>query len=73
MKARQFRRVLERPPLGYEGDRSKGGSHFWLEAEGRPRLRFAFHDGETLPPGLVRDILMKQVGLTEDEALDVLR
>ena len=72
MKARELRRALGRPPLGYRGDTSKGGSHIWLEAEGRPRLRFAFHDRDTIPPGLVREILVKQVGLTEDEALDAL-
>jgi predicted RNA binding protein YcfA (HicA-like mRNA interferase family) len=72
MKARALRRVLERPPLSYQCTR-RSGSHLQLEAEGRPRLLFAFHDGETVAPGLVRHILVRQVGLTEAEALDVLR
>jgi len=72
MKARELRRVLQRPPLSYRTGTSRGGSHVWLEAQGRPRLRFAFHDGATVPPGLVRDILVRQVGLTEAEAIDVL-
>jgi hypothetical protein len=42
-----------------------------LVAEGRPRVRFAFHDRTTIPPGVVRDILVTQAGLTLDEALKV--
>jgi hypothetical protein len=36
-------------------------------------VTFAFHDRATLPPGVVRDILVRQVGLTVDEALEVVR
>ncbi|WP_376771509.1 type II toxin-antitoxin system HicA family toxin [Actinomadura alba] len=56
--------------LGYEEVRRRG-SHCRLEAEGRPSLTFAFHDGVSLAPGVVRDILVKQVGLDVDEALKV--
>lgn len=72
MKARELRRALERPPLNYRSCTSKG-SHVRLEAEGRPRLLFAFHDSDTIGPQLVRTILMKQVGLTEEEAHNVVR
>jgi predicted RNA binding protein YcfA (HicA-like mRNA interferase family) len=58
--------------LGYEIVRQRG-SHRRLEAKGRPALTFAFHDSESLSPGVVRDILMKQVGLTFDEALRVVK
>jgi predicted RNA binding protein YcfA (HicA-like mRNA interferase family) len=58
--------------LAYEIVRQRG-SHRRLEAEGRPPLTFAFHDSESLSPGVVRDILMKQVGLTYDEALRVVK
>ena len=47
--------------LGYEIERQRG-SHRRLVAEGRPPLTFAFHDSESLSPGVVRDILVKQVG-----------
>lgn len=58
--------------LGYRTVRQKG-SHRRLEADGRPPLTFAFHPGDSLSPGVVRDILVKQVGLTQDEALRVVK
>jgi predicted RNA binding protein YcfA (HicA-like mRNA interferase family) len=58
--------------LGYKVVRQQG-SHRRLEAKGRPSLTFAFHDRESLSPGEVRDILMKQVGLSKDQALRVVK
>jgi len=37
-----------------------------------PPLRLAFHKGADIPPGLVRSILTKGVGLTEENALQLL-
>jgi predicted RNA binding protein YcfA (HicA-like mRNA interferase family) len=70
MKARELQRLLKRA-LGYEVTR-QSGSHRRLEAPGRPPLTFAFHDSDTIAPGLVREILVKQVGLSEEEAEAVL-
>lgn len=68
MKARALRRVLEREPLGYTCTR-QGGSHATMtSSNGYPKLLFAFHDNDTLAPGLVRTILTKQVGLAEEQA-----
>jgi hypothetical protein len=39
----------------------------------RGRLLFSFHDGVTIAPGLVRKILCGDVGLDEDEALELLK
>ena len=74
MKARQLRRVLERRPLEYAASSTgSGSSHVKLEsANGYPELLFAFHDKQTLPGGLVRKILTKDVGLSEEEALKLL-
>jgi predicted RNA binding protein YcfA (HicA-like mRNA interferase family) len=58
--------------LGYRVVRQRG-SHRRLEAEGRPVLTFAFHNGVSLSPGIVRDILVKQVGLSLDEAQRVVK
>lgn len=58
-------RVLE--GLGYEVARQKG-SHMRLEAPGRPPLVFAFHRGAEISSNTVRDILVRQVGLSIDEA-----
>lgn len=66
LKAQAMLRILF--GLGYEVTRQKG-SHRRLEADGMTPLTFAFHDGVSLSPGEVRDILVKQVGLLEDEAL----
>lgn len=71
MKAKQLLAVLMREPLGYEIVRQRG-SHRVLRAPGRPRLVYAFHDRQTIPPGRVRDVLVEQVGLEEQDALDLL-
>jgi predicted RNA binding protein YcfA (HicA-like mRNA interferase family) len=67
----QFKRVLERRPLSYRVVK-QSGSHRTMEADGRPRLLLAFHDDAELPPGLVRKILVRDIGLSEDEALKLL-
>ncbi|MFF0311104.1 type II toxin-antitoxin system HicA family toxin [Streptosporangium sp. NPDC004379] len=56
--------------LGYK-EIARRGSHRKLACEGRPQLTFAFHHGDSIAPGVVRDILVKQVGLSRDEALKV--
>lgn len=71
VKARVLLAALRREPLAYRVVRQEG-SHRTLQAEGRPDLHFAFHDGATVGGSLVRRILVKDVGLTEDEAREVL-
>ena len=71
MKARELLAVLTREPLNYEIVRQRG-SHRRLSAPGRPSLTFAFHDSATIPRGLVRKILCRDVGLSEDDALKLL-
>ena len=41
-------------------------------ANGYPQLSFSWHDGVTIPPGLVRKVLVEDAGLAEQEALDLL-
>jgi predicted RNA binding protein YcfA (HicA-like mRNA interferase family) len=71
MKARDLLAVLAREPLSYEIVRQRG-SHRRLKARGRPPITFAFHDGATVAPGVVRKVLCRDVGLGEDEALKLL-
>lgn len=71
MSAKRLLAVLEREPLGYRVERQRG-SHRHLIAPGRPDVLFSFHDRVTVAPGLVRKILVKDVGLTVDEALKLL-
>lgn len=71
MKARKLLAILTRQPLDYRIVRTQG-SHRTLVSEEYPRLLFAFHDHRTIPPGLVRKILEKDVGLTPQQAADIL-
>ncbi len=71
LKAKQLLKVLLSEPLGYEVVRQTG-SHRTLESSGLPKLTFAFHDRATIAPGLVRQILVRRVGLTEEDALKLL-
>jgi predicted RNA binding protein YcfA (HicA-like mRNA interferase family) len=71
MKAKRLLAILERKPLSYHVSR-QSGSHRRMEAPGRPPLTFAFHDNATVPSGLVRKVLVRDVGLAEDEARKLL-
>jgi predicted RNA binding protein YcfA (HicA-like mRNA interferase family) len=72
LKARQLLAVLLREPLSYRIKRQRGSHRRLSSASGYPPLSFSFHDRATLPPGLVRQILVKDVGLGEDEARQLL-
>ncbi len=69
MRARAMLTVLQ----GKLGSSGRADPIARLVAEGRPPLTFAFHDSVSLSPGVVRDILIKQVGLSHDEALKVVK
>jgi predicted RNA binding protein YcfA (HicA-like mRNA interferase family) len=71
MKAKRLLAVLEREPLNYRVSR-QSGSHRRMEAPGRPSLTFAFHDRATIPSGQVRKVLVRDVGLAEDDARKLL-
>jgi len=43
-----------------------------VESPTYPPLTFAFHDKATIPAGLVRKSLVRDVGLAEDEARKLL-
>jgi predicted RNA binding protein YcfA (HicA-like mRNA interferase family) len=71
MKARQLLAILMREPLNYRIVRQRG-SHRRLAAPGRPSFTFAFHDGRELLPREVRNVLVKDAGLAQAEARDLL-
>ena len=50
----------------------QSGSHRRMQSPGYPPLTFAFHDSATIPAGLVRKILVRDVRLAEDEARKLL-
>jgi predicted RNA binding protein YcfA (HicA-like mRNA interferase family) len=70
LKAPRLLSILSRAPLRYRVVRQRG-SHRKLEADGRPPLTFAFHDADTVPGGMVRKILVEQVGLDEAAAREL--
>lgn len=71
VKAQDLQRVFERRPLLYVVTR-QNGSHRELRAQGRPNLRFSYHDRATVPPGVVKKYLVDIIGLSEADALDLL-
>lgn len=72
LKANELLRALCREPLAYRITHS-GGSHRRLTSDaGYPPLVFAFHDRQTIAPGLVRKVLCKDVGLDPETALGIL-
>lgn len=71
MKARRLLALLEGKPLNYAVVR-RSGSHRRMQSPDHPPLTFAFHDKATIPGGLVRKILVRDVGLDEAEARKLL-
>jgi len=71
MKARRLLSILMREPLNYRIVRQRG-SHRWLAAPGRPSFTFAFHDRRELRSRELRRVLMKDAGLAETDARDLL-
>jgi len=72
MSAGQFLAVLMRAPLSYEITRQKG-SHRKLEAPGRPALLWSYHDSATVPPGVIRKYLVNEIGMSESDAMALLK
>ena len=72
LKAKRMLALLEREPLGYD-EKRRSGSHRRLQSSnGYPEIGFWAHDKDTLKGSVVREILVKQVGLTEREAQELL-
>lgn len=71
MKARAVLRLLQRE-LGYTITR-RNGSHRILKAPDRPTILFSFHDRDEVGAAILRDILVKQVKLSLQEAKEVAR
>jgi len=72
LKPQQLLAILQREPLRYEIVRQKGSHRRLRSRNGRPDIGFSFHDRTTIPPGLVKKVLVGDVGLSEDEARKLL-
>jgi len=73
LKPQQLLAVLQREPLAYRVIRQKGSHRRLSSRNGHPDIGFSFHSGTTIPPGLVKKVLVGDVGLSEDEARKLLR
>jgi predicted RNA binding protein YcfA (HicA-like mRNA interferase family) len=71
IKAKKLPAILERGPFHYRVVR-QAGSHRRLQSSDYPPLTFAFHDNATVPPWTVPKILLRDIGLAEDEARKLL-
>ena len=72
LKAKALLAVLMRKPLLYRIERQRGSHRTLVSEAAYPKLMFSFHDGATIPPGAVKKILTKDIGLNEQEALTLL-
>lgn len=72
LKAKRLFRVLGNSPLNYVVIHRVGSHRKLSSLRGYPEIMFAFHDKETVSGSLVRKILCEDVGLGEEEALDLI-
>jgi len=73
MRWPELERVLRREPLRYEVTSQKGSHRKMVSKAGYPPIGpIAFHDSADIPGGMIRKILTRDVGLTEEEALGLL-
>ena len=72
MSASALLRVLMCEPLSYRVVRQKGSHRTMVSGTGYPRILFSYHS-RTVSGARVRHLLVRQVGLTEAEALHILR
>ncbi len=68
LKGQQLLAILTREPLAYVIVRQRGSHRKLCSERGYPDVAFSFHDRVTIPPGVVRKILIADVGLSEGEA-----
>jgi predicted RNA binding protein YcfA (HicA-like mRNA interferase family) len=61
-----------RAPLNYEVTKQKGSHRKLASSAGYGSFTFSWHDRETLPGGVVKEVLVKKVGLTESDAFKLL-
>jgi hypothetical protein len=72
LKARKLLALLMRRPLNYRIISTMGSHRKLVSASGYPDIGFSFHERVTVSASRVRDILVNDIGLTEQEALNLL-
>ena len=72
MKTKELIKCLSRFPLCYKIDRQKG-SHRILKSPNFPDLRIGYHDTVEVSGSYVRNLLVKEVGLSEKMAREIIK
>jgi len=72
MKADRLLRILMRAPLNYRTLRVTG-SHRILVSDDYPQLTFWPHHGKEITPKVVKHFFINRVGLSIQEALELLQ
>jgi predicted RNA binding protein YcfA (HicA-like mRNA interferase family) len=73
MRASRLLALLVREPLAYRVVRQRGSHRRLVSDRGYRPITYAFHDRVTLPPRVVRAVLVNQVGLSEASALRMVK
>ena len=72
MKTKELIKCLSRFPLCYKIHRQKG-SHRILKSPNYPDLRIGYHDTVEVSGSYVRNLLVKEVGLSEKMARETVK
>lgn len=72
MRGAELLRLLAREPLRYEVVRRRGSHRTLVSRTGYRTILVSFHDRQEVQPYIVRKVLLHEVGLSEQEALDLL-
>lgn len=72
MKGRKLLALLMREPLSYRMTRCDGSHRNLESSRGYKAFCFNFHDNANISPSLVRKVLVKDVGLSEEDARKLL-
>jgi predicted RNA binding protein YcfA (HicA-like mRNA interferase family) len=72
MKTKELIKCLCRFPLCYKIHRQRG-SHRILKSPSYPDLRIGYHDTAEVSGSFVRNLLMKEVGLSEKMAREIIK
>ncbi len=72
MKTKELIKCLCRSPLYYKITRQRG-SHRVLKSSNYPDLRIGYHDSVEVSGGYVKNLLMKEIGLSEKMARGIIK
>lgn len=72
MKAARLLRILMNEPLNYRLLRVNG-SHRILVSDNHPQLTYWPHESKEITPKIVKDYLVRRVGLSVEEALELVK